>query len=75
MTQMEKLYRKYLGDDVILFTTDPIVDQAVECGSLPSLFTTVDFGAGNSVEDAFAIQRKYQPTGPLVCLCCIVLPS
>ena len=67
LQQMESMIRHYVGEDVILFTTDPIVDQAVQCGSISTLFRTIDFGAGNDVKNAFAIQRKYQPQGPYVC--------
>ena len=61
--------RKYLGDEVYLYTTDTIVDQAIHCGSssmTSSVYTTVDFGAGNNVNKSFALQRKHQPNGPYV---------
>ena len=65
---MENLMRKYLGEEVYLFTTDTIFDQAIQCGSLPSssVYTTIDFGAGEDVNKSFALQRKHQPQGPYV---------
>ena len=46
MTHLQTLFEKYLGKDVILYTTDGSNDRKINCGSLPTLFTTVDFGAG-----------------------------
>lgn len=46
MSHLQDLFEQHLGKDVILFTTDGFNDRMLECGSLPSLFTTVDFGAG-----------------------------
>ena len=46
MSHLQDLFEQHLGKDVILFTTDGFSDTMLECGSLPSLFTTVDFGAG-----------------------------
>ena len=64
---METIFRKYLGDDVILFTTDG--GFGLKCGTLPSLFTTIDFGAGGDPKEQFATLRKVQAQGPLVRLC------
>ena len=46
MTHLQTLFEQYLGKDVILYTTDISNDRNIDCGSLPTLFTTVDFGAG-----------------------------
>ena len=46
MSHLQDVFEQHLGKDVILFTTDGFNDRMIECGSLPSLFTTVDFGAG-----------------------------
>ena len=49
MKYLQELFQKYLGDDVILFTVDPIGFKSdISCGTLPSLFTTIDFGPGMS---------------------------
>lgn len=47
MKYLQDLFQKHLGDDVILFTVDPIGFKSdINCGTLPSLFTTIDFGPG-----------------------------
>lgn len=46
MAHLQAVFEQHLGKDVILFTTDGFNDKMLECGSLPTLFTTVDFGAG-----------------------------
>ncbi len=63
------LFLKHLGDDVILFTVDDgFREGELECGSLPTLFKTVDFGPDKDVEHGFVELRKIQPKGPLVSL-------
>ena len=46
MTHLQTLFEHYLGKDAILYATDISNDRKIDCGSLPALFTTVDFGAG-----------------------------
>lgn len=48
MGHLENLFRQHLGNETILFTTDGFNKEMLECGSLPSLFTTVDFGPGKN---------------------------
>lgn len=40
-------FRSYLGDEVVLFTTNGLKDTELQCGSLQGLYTTVDFGPGS----------------------------
>ena len=66
MKHLESTFRQYLGPNVVLFTTDGAGDGFLKCGTIPSLYATVDFGATNNPEGLFAYQRKYEPKGPLV---------
>jgi len=66
MAHLQATFEEHLGKDVILFTTDARSSSKIECGSLPTLFTTVDFESGIDPAVAFAALRKYQPNGPLV---------
>ena len=66
LTFLEKLFREHLGNDVILFTVDGDSETDLKCGTIPSLYATVDFGADTDPEAAFAIMRKFSPKGPLV---------
>ncbi|CAH2283496.1 beta-galactosidase isoform X2 [Pelobates cultripes] len=61
-----KLFRYYLGNDVVLFTTDGSGLPYVKCGSIQGLYTTVDFGPGTNVTAAFLVQRYSEPKGPLI---------
>jgi len=36
------------------------------CGKIAGVYSTVDFGPGTDVADAFAVQRLFEPRGPLV---------
>ncbi|KFV19171.1 Beta-galactosidase, partial [Tauraco erythrolophus] len=61
-----KLFRRHLGDEVVLFTTDGASQFHLRCGALQGLYATVDFGPGSNVTAAFLAQRGSEPTGPLV---------
>lgn len=38
----------------------------IKCGKIDNVFAAVDFGVDVDPEKAFAMQRKYEPNGPLV---------
>ena len=63
---LEKLFREYLGNDVILFSNNGFSEHAFKCGTIPSLYPTLDFGFEVDPEKAFALVRKFAPKGPLV---------
>lgn len=44
MRHLAGLFRAFLGDRILLFTTDG--PEGLTCGSLEGLYTTVDFGPG-----------------------------
>ena len=58
---LEQVFREYLVDDVILFTVDGDRVALLRCGTIPSLYATVDFGIGGNPETKFAIMRKFSP--------------
>ena len=66
MQFLEEQFRQYLGKDVILFTVDGDQDHLLKCGTISSLYATVDFGISDDPSAAFAVMRKFQPKGPLV---------
>lgn len=45
---------------------DPPEDKYLECGNIPEVYATVDFGPTTEPSDAFSHQRKFSPAGPLV---------
>ncbi|XP_072139472.1 beta-galactosidase isoform X2 [Mobula birostris] len=61
-----KLFRKYLGNEIILFTTDGASVGDLKCGSLQGMYAAVDFGPGGNVTEHFSAQRSFEPRGPLV---------
>lgn len=67
MTHLHNVFRQYLGNNVVLFTTDGDSEELLKCGSNPDLFyATVDFGVTFNPELNFASQRAVEPHGPLV---------
>lgn len=64
---LKRIYDYHFGkDSVVLFTVDGYTDKELQCGTIPELYTTVDFGSDTDPEVAFKQQRKYQNSGPLV---------
>ncbi|XP_042331102.1 beta-galactosidase isoform X2 [Sceloporus undulatus] len=63
---LKNLFRQFLGDEVVLFTTDGASPIFLRCGALQGLYSTVDFGPGRNVTAAFLTQRHSEPKGPLV---------
>ncbi|NP_001017547.1 beta-galactosidase precursor [Danio rerio] len=66
MRHLSQLFRFYLGEEAVLFTTDGAGLGYLKCGSLQGLYATVDFGPGANVTAAFEAQRHVEPRGPLV---------
>ncbi|XP_074047416.1 beta-galactosidase-1-like protein isoform X2 [Macrotis lagotis] len=64
MRHLAGLFRALLGDEIVLFTTDG--PEELSCGTLQGLYATVDFGPADNMTESFAMQRKYEPRGPLV---------
>ena len=58
MKYLQDLFEKVLGkDEVILFTVNPAVDHVMDCGTIPTLFNTVDFGPGRGRETINDVMR------------------
>ncbi|XP_067371738.1 beta-galactosidase-1-like protein isoform X2 [Channa argus] len=66
MRHLRTLFRFFLGENVVLFTTDGNTDKEMTCGTLEGLYATVDFGTDTNITDAFNRQRRFEPRGPLV---------
>uniref|UniRef100_A0A3P9NW18 Galactosidase, beta 1-like n=1 Tax=Poecilia reticulata TaxID=8081 RepID=A0A3P9NW18_POERE len=66
MRHLRTLFRFFLGEEVVLFTTDGNTDKEMTCGSLDGLYATVDFGTDTNITVAFKRQRRFEPQGPLV---------
>ncbi|XP_037646281.1 beta-galactosidase-1-like protein [Sebastes umbrosus] len=66
MRHLRTLFRFFLGEDTVLFTTDGNTDKEMTCGSMEGLYATVDFGTDTNISEAFNRQRRFEPRGPLV---------
>lgn len=65
-SHLRDLFRSVLGDEVVLFTVDSTNTLNLRCGKIPQVYATVDFGIGTVPEEIFALQRLFEPKGPLV---------
>ncbi|MFJ8665904.1 beta-galactosidase family protein [Streptomyces sp. NPDC093600] len=54
------------GVGVPLFTSDGPEDHMLTGGSVPGILATANFGSG--AREAFAVLRRHQPSGPLMCM-------
>ncbi|XP_054270953.1 beta-galactosidase-like isoform X2 [Macrosteles quadrilineatus] len=63
---LRDVFRSYIGDKAVLFTTDGNDSGYLKCGPIRGVFITVDFGTVGNVTKAFEDLRKIQPHGPLV---------
>lgn len=45
-THLRDVIIHHLGRDVVLFSTDGTGDGYLQCGKIPGVYATVDFGAG-----------------------------
>ncbi|KAL0271752.1 UNVERIFIED_CONTAM: hypothetical protein PYX00_008749 [Menopon gallinae] len=63
---LRDLFKRHVRDKAVLFTTDSPSDRVMKCGKIPDVYATVDFGPEINVQNAFSMQRKYEPRGPLV---------
>ncbi|KAL4635828.1 beta-galactosidase-like isoform X1 [Arapaima gigas] len=66
MRHLRALFRYFLGDDTVLFTTDGNTNREMTCGTLQGLYATIDFGTDTNASVAFDRQRRFEPRGPLV---------
>uniref|UniRef100_A0AAR2JL15 Beta-galactosidase n=1 Tax=Pygocentrus nattereri TaxID=42514 RepID=A0AAR2JL15_PYGNA len=64
LRHLRTLFRFFLGEDVVLFTTDGNTDKELVCGTLEGLYATIDFDT--NITTAFRRQRRFEPKGPLV---------
>ncbi|KAJ8637854.1 hypothetical protein MRB53_012121 [Persea americana] len=59
------LARRYLGEDIILYTTDGGTRETLEKGTLPGddVFSAVDFSTGEKPWPIFELQKKFNAPG------------
>ncbi|XP_058467999.1 beta-galactosidase-like isoform X2 [Malaya genurostris] len=58
----------YTKEKAVLFTVDRPYEKEIECGQIPGVFITTDFGltTDKEIDDFKAKVRSVQPKGPLV---------
>jgi len=65
-TNLRDYVQQHLGKEAVLFTTDGDGDGYLQCGKVPGVYATVDFGSGADVAKAFEPQRHFEISGPKV---------
>ncbi|XP_003707178.2 beta-galactosidase [Megachile rotundata] len=65
-THLRDIISAKVGTKALLYTTDGTEDTMLRCGSIPNVYTTIDFGANSNVRKNFETLRTHQPRGPLV---------
>ena len=46
LAHLQDLFMTYLDKDVVLFTNNGCANRMLECGTLPAMLSTLDFGGG-----------------------------
>ena len=57
---LRDVFRSYLGNDVVLFTTEGAAASYLKCGKIKDVYATVDFGAGNFTESCWHPKQLHQ---------------
>ncbi|XP_060873591.1 beta-galactosidase-like [Metopolophium dirhodum] len=69
-SRMKKIYinfiRSYIENKAALFTIDGCGQSYFDCGVIPEVYATVDFGISSNASQCFDFMRKVQKGGPLV---------
>ncbi|XP_060865997.1 beta-galactosidase-like [Metopolophium dirhodum] len=60
------LFRSYIENKAVLFTIDGCGQSYFDCGVIPEVYATVDFGISSNASQCFDFMRKVQKGGPLV---------
>ena len=47
MAYLRDMFQHYLGNKVVLFTTDGSGKKFLRCGAIDGVYATVDFGPGS----------------------------
>ncbi|XP_073993183.1 beta-galactosidase-like isoform X2 [Rhodnius prolixus] len=64
---LRDLYRNYIGNAAILFTTDGPSRNFVRRGKIPGVLSTIDFGPTTTdLDRMYRPLRQVQPKGPLI---------
>ncbi|VVC31544.1 Glycoside hydrolase superfamily,Beta-galactosidase 1-like,Glycoside hydrolase, family [Cinara cedri] len=63
---LRDLFRSYVQNNAVLYTTDGCGESYVHCGSIPEVYATVDFGIGSNASECFNFTKMVQNGGPLV---------
>ncbi|XP_043479664.1 beta-galactosidase-like isoform X2 [Leptopilina heterotoma] len=63
---LREIFFKHVESNAVLFTTDGLQETMLQCGIIPGVFATIDFGPSTNVSKNFQTLRKFQPKGPLV---------
>jgi beta-galactosidase GanA len=67
MKYLADLAKRNLGEETFLFTTDGNNKNALNCGTIPGVFATIDFGVGGNITGSFNLMKSHNGHGPYVC--------
>ncbi|KAL7301481.1 hypothetical protein TKK_0005919 [Trichogramma kaykai] len=64
--KMFDLFNYHVKNNALLFTTDGTARRMLQCGTIPGVYSTIDFAAGSNLNYSIKMMRQYSPKGPLV---------
>jgi len=63
---LRDLFKGYVENKALLYTIDTCQQKSFDCGSIPEVYATVDFGISVNASKCFNLMRKVQKGGPPV---------
>lgn len=60
MSRLRDIMKEKIGTKALLYTTNGANDVMLSCGSVPNVYTTIDFGTSTDVKKTFETLRVYQ---------------
>ena len=58
---MYNLFTEHVRNKAVLFTTDGPYRRMMQCGTIPGIYSTIDFGSGSNVDNNIKMMRQYSP--------------
>ncbi|XP_025209007.1 beta-galactosidase-like [Melanaphis sacchari] len=63
---LRDLFKGYVENKALLYTVDMCQQSSFDCGSIPEVYATVDFGISKNASECFNLMKKFQKGGPPV---------
>jgi beta-galactosidase len=60
-SSLYNIFHRHIESNAVLYTTDKVKEKPLECGQIPGVYSTVDFGSAGDVEQNYKLYRQFVP--------------